>query len=500
MQCPHCQHPFEVPSGLLLSDARCPSCGKPIKEPIAIKPFDDQSPLAAEPLEGDSHRAFETPRSHAFVAATGTIIAGRYRMLQHIAEGGMGTVWMAEQRAPMKKRVALKLVKPGLATKDMLARFEAERQALAMMDHPNIAQVLDGGTTDDGQPFFVMEYVKGIPLTNYCDERKLSVPARLELFLQICQAVQHAHQKAIIHRDLKPSNILVAEHDDKPLPKVIDFGLAKALQGSHVLTDRTMFTALGSMVGTPPYMAPEQFGVNALDVDTRTDVYALGAILYELLTGSTPIAPRQFKDKSWDEVCRMIRVDDAERPSQRLGSSETLVDIATSRGTSAEKLIRQVRGDLDVIVERALEKERSQRFPSADAMAAQLRLYLDGEPIGIRPITRRERAWRWCKRNPLVAGFAAAFLLSLAAGACISTYLAIGERRMAAEARSSAQTAQENAAQANLATKAALDAKENEAKERVRAEHETQRNGVTTSRGITRAVGPRSAAKCTDRD
>ncbi|HTQ39404.1 MAG TPA: protein kinase [Pirellulales bacterium] len=449
LRCPHCRYEFSDNTGLLLSDVVCPKCGKAFHlhpaEPASTEPRPPQ-PESAEQTDGfhsTQHRSY-------VVASAGTIIANRYHLLQHIADGGMGSVWMAEQRAPMKKRVAIKLVKPGLASKDMLARFEAERQALALMDHPNIAQALDGGSTDDGQPFFVMEYVKGIPLTEYCDERRLPIRARLELFIQICQAVQHAHQKAIIHRDLKPSNILVAEHGDKPLLKVIDFGLAKALQGSHVLTDRTMFTVLGSMVGTPPYMAPEQFGVNALDVDTRTDIYALGAILYELLSSSTPISDRQFREQSWEDIRRIVRCEEPQRPSLRLSTSEQLPQIAANRQSAPEKLLKSVRGDLDCIVLKALEKERVHRFASADAMADELRRHLDGQPIQTRLTTRTERAWRWCRRNALVASLSAAVLLLLVIGALVSTSFALLATHRNAEL---AQAVQREQSQRELAEK-----------------------------------------------
>ena len=298
----------------------------------------------------------------------GAIVAGRYKLLEQIGEGGMGTVWMAEQRDPVKRLVALKLIKPGMDSKAVLARFEAERQALALMDHPNIARILDGGTTRDepggvgpGRPYFIMELVKGRPLTDYCDARQMSIKARLELFVRICSAVQHAHQKGIIHRDLKPSNLLVTEHDGEPVPKVIDFGLAKALNPAGVLTDRTLYTAFGTVVGTPLYMAPEQVGINALDVDTRSDIYALGVVLYELLTGSTPLSKERVKRSPWDEVRRMIQEEEPPRPSIRLSSSHALPSLAASRQTEPAKLAKLVRGELDWIVMKALEKDRGRR-------------------------------------------------------------------------------------------------------------------------------------------
>ena len=243
----------------------------------------------------------------------------------------MGTVWVAEQTQPVRRKVALKLIKAGMDSKSVLARFEAERQALAVMDHPNIAKVLDGGLTETGRPFFVMEYVKGVPITEYCDATRLSVPERLNLFVQVCQAVQHAHQKGIIHRDLKPSNILVAPYDDKPVPKVIDFGLAKAMHQS--LTERTLHTAHETVLGTPLYMSPEQAQLNNLDVDTRSDIYSLGVLLYELLTGTTPLEKQRFKEAAWDEIRRIIREEEPPRPSTRLSSSQTLPSLAAGRQT-----------------------------------------------------------------------------------------------------------------------------------------------------------------------
>ena len=260
------------------------------------------------------------------------IVAGRYKLLEAIGEGGMGAVWVAEQTQPVRRKVALKLIKPGMDSKSVLARFEAERQALAVMDHPNIAKVLDGGLTATGRPFFVMEYVKGVPITEFCDATRLSIPERLQLFVQVCQAVQHAHQKGIIHRDLKPSNILVAPYDDRPVPKVIDFGLAKAMHQS--LTERTLHTAHETVLGTPLYMSPEQAQLNNLDVDTRSDLYSLGVLLYELLTGTTPLEKQRFKEAAWDEIRRIIREEEPPRPSTRLSSSQSLPSLAVGRQTN----------------------------------------------------------------------------------------------------------------------------------------------------------------------
>src|SRR5208283_4110394 len=252
----------------------------------------------------------------------GAIIAGRYKLLEAIGEGGMGTVWMAEQSQPVRRKVAIKLIKPGMDSKSVLARFETERQALAVMDHPNIAKVHDGGLTESGRPFFVMEYIKGVPITDYCEAARLSIAERLQLFVEVCQAVQHAHQKGIVHRDLKPSNILIALYDERAVPKVIDFGLAKAVYES--LTEQTMHTAHGMVLGTPMYMSPEQAQLNNLDVDTRSDIYSLGVLLYELLTGTTPLEKQRFKEAAWDEVRRIIREEEPPRPSLRLSSSQML--------------------------------------------------------------------------------------------------------------------------------------------------------------------------------
>ena len=380
----------------------------------------------------------------------GAIVAGRYKLLEPIGEGGMGTVWMAEQREPVKRLVALKLIKPGMDSRAVLARFEAERQALALMDHPSIARILDGGTTRDepggvgpGRPYFVMELVKGRPLTEYCDARRLSIKDRLDLFVQICSAVQHAHQKGIIHRDLKPSNVLVTEHDGRPVPKVIDFGLAKALSAVGALTDRTLYTAFGTVVGTPLYMAPEQVGINALDVDTRSDIYALGVILYELLTGTTPLEKRRLEQAAWEEVRRVIREEEPPRPSLRLSSSDALPGLAASRQTEPLKLTRMVRGDLDWIVMKALEKDRTRRYETASALARDIERYLHDEPVEASPPSRRYRLRKFARKHRRLIGTAAGFVLLVAAGAGVSTWQAMRAR----EAERAALMARDDAAE-----------------------------------------------------
>ena len=293
----------------------------------------------------------------------GQLIGGRYKLLENIGEGGMGSVWVAEQKQPVRRKVALKLIKAGMDSKQVLARFEAERQALAMMDHPNIARVFDGGMTESGRPYFVMEYVKGVPFTEYCDKARLSLKERLELFIPVCQAVQHAHHKGIVHRDLKPSNILICLYDGKPVPKVIDFGLAKAMH--QQLTEQSRFTGHGVMLGTPLYMSPEQAEHNNLDVDTRTDIYSLGVVLYEQLTGTTPLERDQIRLAAYAEVVRLIKEVEAPRPSTRLSGSVTLPSVAAQRNIDPKHLQRSLSGDLDWIGISSSHSGRSNARPRA---------------------------------------------------------------------------------------------------------------------------------------
>jgi len=306
-------------------------------------------------------------------------IAGRYKMIHKLGEGGMGEVWMAEQREPVKRSVAVKLIKSGMDSKKVLARFEAERQALALMDHPNIAKVFDGGTTDYLQPFFVMELVKGVPITQYCDDAQLSPRERLELFIPVCQAVQHAHQKGIIHRDLKPSNVLVALTDGKPAPKIIDFGIAKAI--TQKLTDNTIHTELGGWIGTLEYMAPEQAEINNLDIDTRADIYSLGVMLYELLSGEVPFSRKQLRQAGYNEMLRMIREAEPSKPSTKLSSSDQLPSIAARRKLEPRRLTKLVSGELDWISMKCLEKERNRRYETANGLALDIERYLHDEPV-----------------------------------------------------------------------------------------------------------------------
>jgi eukaryotic-like serine/threonine-protein kinase len=354
---------------------------------------------------------------------------GRYKLLQKIGEGGCGAVYMAEQEEPVRRRVALKIIKLGMDTRQVVARFEAERQALALMDHPNIAKVLDAGATEKGRPFFVMELVKGISVTRYADENKLDTRQRLDLFIQICQAVQHAHQKGIIHRDIKPSNVLVADHDGTPVPKVIDFGIAKATTDQR-LTDKTLFTALEQFIGTPAYMSPEQAKLSGLDVDTRSDIYSLGVLLYELLTGKTPFDARRLLDAGFDEIRRIIREEDPPRPSTRLSTLEAVeqTDVARHRHSELPKLLGVIRGDLDWIVMKCLEKDRSRRYETASGLARDIQRHVNNEPIVARPPSNLYRFQKMVRRNKLGFAAGAAIAASLIIGLSTSTWLFIKEK------------------------------------------------------------------------
>lgn len=387
----------------------------------------------------------------------GRIFAGRYLLREKLGEGGMGTVWLAEQTAPIKRRVALKLIRAGLDSRTVLARFEAERQALALMDHPGIARVFDGGLAD-GMPYFVMELVQGEPITAYCDRRRLTPTQRLDLFVQVCQAVQHAHQKGIIHRDLKPGNVLVSEVDGRPAPKVIDFGVAKATE--QKLTDETIQEA-GLIVGTPSYMSPEQADPECQDIDTRTDVYALGVMLYELLVGSPPIDARQFRRGAMLEMLRMVREEEPSKPSTKVSTADALPNIAANRGVEPSQLQSWLRGDIDWIVMKALEKERGRRYDSANSFAEDIRRHLAHEPVQAAPPSRIYRLRKFVRKNRGTVLAASLLFLALLAG-FVGTLLGLLEARRQGEAALAERDAKELSRQAEAVARAKAETREKE--------------------------------------
>jgi WD40 repeat protein/serine/threonine protein kinase len=405
---------FLEPDSCVMSETVAPATGEarrpsvPETRPSPQLPNEEQRPdgtitTIADPVPADRPRGF----------VAGQVIAGRYTLLDVLGEGGMGTVYRADQTEPIKRQVALKLIKVGMDSRAVLARFDAERQALALMDHPNIARVYDGGTSSAGQPFFVMELISGVPITEYCDRQRLPVRARLELFVSVCQAVQHAHQKGIIHRDLKPSNVLVTEVDGRPTPKVIDFGVAKATE--FKLTDQSLADS-GAIVGTPAYMSPEQADPTSMDIDTRTDVYALGVILYELLAGSPPIDTKQFRRGAFLEMLRMVREVDPPRPSTRVSTAEALPNIAANRDIEPKQLKRALRGDLDWIVMKALEKDRARRYETANGFAADVLRHLSYEPVQAAPPSRAYWLRKLVRKHRRAVVAASLVVLALLAG------------------------------------------------------------------------------------
>jgi len=428
---------LEISDGLKRAEYLNSACGGDLRLRQGVEQLLKEEETAGDFLKTPAIAVPRTPPNSTGAGPHGTPMVeapaeqlgekiGRYKLLQNIGEGGCGVVYMAEQEEPVRRRVALKIIKLGMDTRQVIARFEAERQALAMMDHPNIAKVLDAGATERGRPFFVMELVRGIKITEYADQNQLSTEDRLKLFIQVCNAIQHAHQKGIIHRDVKPSNILVTLHDGTPVPKVIDFGVAKATNQQR-LTDKTLFTAFEQFIGTPAYMSPEQAEMSGLDIDTRTDVYSLGVLLYELLTGKTPFDPDRLMRAGLDECRRTLRQDEPERPSNRLATmlESDLTTVASRRGTEPPRLVHLLRGDLDWVVMKCLEKDRTRRYATVNALAVDVQRYLDGEPVTARPPSSVYRFQKFARRHqaPLVA--AAAILLTIIAASAVSVWQAI---------------------------------------------------------------------------
>ena len=419
------------------------------------------------------------------------VIAGKYKLIEKIGEGGMGSVWMAQQTDPVKRTVAVKLIKAEADSSRVLARFEAERQALALMDHPNIARVLDAGETPPAyaggspRPFFVMELVKGVPITKFCDARKLTPRQRLELFIPVCQAIQHAHQKGIIHRDIKPSNVLVALYDDRPVPKVIDFGVAKAT--GQQLTEQTLHTGFGAIVGTPQYMSPEQATLNNLDIDTRSDIYSLGVLLYELLAGSPPFRGKDLEKAGVLEMLRVIREEEPPKPSTKVSTAEALPNLAVQRGMEPAKLTRLLRGEIDWIVMKALEKERSRRYETANGLAMDIRRYLVDEPVQAGPPSAAYRLRKFVKRHKGQVVAVALVLLALLAGIAGTTVgLVRTERAREAETQRAEgeRLAKIDAENAAAAEKKAKEDAENAARAETAAKEQAEKRLKQIEKGI----------------
>ncbi len=422
-------------------------------------------------------------------------VIGPYKLLEQIGEGGMGLVFMAEQLRPVRRRVALKVLKPGMDTRQVVARFEQERQALALMDHSHIAKIFDAGTTESGRPFFVMELVRGVPITEFCDQRRLTTRQRLELFFTVCQAVQHAHQKGIIHRDLKPSNVLVTLHDTVAVPKIIDFGIAKAT--TQPLTERTLFTHFAQMIGTPLYMSPEQAEMNGLDVDTRSDVYALGVLLYELLTGTTPFAGEAFRRGGLDEMRRMIREEEPPTPSQRLNTLDARAcsTVSERRGVDGRRLRLLLRGELDWIVMKSLEKDRNRRYESVSAFAADVQRFLSDEPVLACPPSAAYRLRKYMHRNRRVLLTAGIIAVALVAATAVSTWQAVE----ALEAKGQAEADRDRAKTAEMRATAISDFLQGDLLRQVNTE--VQRSGgFTPNPNLTvKEALDRAAAKIGER-
>ncbi|MEI6235642.1 MAG: serine/threonine-protein kinase [Planctomycetota bacterium] len=415
----------------------------------------------------------------------GDIIADRYMLAEKIGEGGMGEVWVAKQTEPVKRKVALKLIRPGMNSSAVLTRFEQERQALALMDHPNIARVFDGGLTPAGRPFFVMELVNGLPLTTYCDEARLSPRQRLEVFGSICRAIQHAHQKGIVHRDLKPANILVTLIDGKPVPKVIDFGVAKATSGK--ITEVSLDTQFGSVIGTLEYMAPEQAGLSGEDIDTRADIYSLGVILYELLTGLKPIDAHRMKNTALLELFRVIKEEEPLKPSTRLSGEKTMSSLAALRQTDPQALMAMLRGELDWVVMKCLEKSRERRYDSAGSLYQDIQRYLGNQPVDARPVSAAYRLQKFLQRNKGTAIAATLVLATLIVATIVSTWQAF--RATAAEKEQSIQRAA-----AEQAREQSDESRKKAERERALAQSERKRADTERLRAHSRRTWPSPSA------
>jgi serine/threonine protein kinase/tetratricopeptide (TPR) repeat protein len=422
------------------------ACGDDVALRQGVQALLDAHERAGSFLEQPPGKSMPTHEQQAVGECPGIMI-GPYKLLEQIGEGGFGVVFMAEQQQPVRRKVALKILKPGMDTRQVVNRFEAERQALAIMDHSNIARVFDGGATASGRPFFVMELVKGVPITDFCDQNHQTPQQRVELFLAVCQAVQHAHQKGIIHRDLKPSNILVAVHDTVPVVKVIDFGVAKAV--GQELVDKTLFTGFAQMIGTPLYMSPEQAGQSSLDIDTRTDIYTLGVLLYELLTGTTPFDKDRLKDASYEEIRRIIREEEPPKPSTRVSTmGRAATTISTRRQSDPKRLSQLIRGELDWIVMKCLEKDRNRRYDTANSLAADLRHFLHDEPVQACPPSALYRFHKFARRNRrvlLLLTLLGVVLLVAVVGLAIGLVAVNQERertRMALDAEQQARAAE----------------------------------------------------------
>jgi serine/threonine protein kinase/Tfp pilus assembly protein PilF len=470
------------------------ACGADVQFQAQVRKLVDAHFRAGDFLDRPAEGVHDTNDAPPPDVAPGTVI-GPYKLLEEIGEGGFGVVFLAEQTEPVRRKVALKILKPGMDTRQVVARFEAERQALAIMDHPNIARVFDAGTTTSGRPYFVLELVKGTPITEFCDVNHLAPRQRLELFAAVCQAVQHAHQKGIIHRDLKPSNVLVSRHDMTPIVKVIDFGVAKAL--GQELTEKTLFTGIAQMIGTPLYMSPEQAGMSDLDVDTRSDIYSLGVLLYELLTGTTPFTKERFKKVAFDEIRRIIHEEEPPTPSTRLaGSKDSLPSISAQRDIEPARLTKLVRGELDWITMKCLEKDRNRRYATADELAAEVHRYLHDEPVQACPPTARYRLRKFLRkyRGPVTAaGVIAALLVVGVVGTSLGFVRAERLRQLAeakeSEARESAG-AEEQAKRSEAAQRQKAEAARRQAMDALRA---------TTDDVVERLIGEKPSLGPTEK-